>query len=106
MTQKWIGPFYDEQLPQVGYIGFLVRISNQIKGWERHELRDTPAYTNESRQPKLNGWCGSWNDTSTHGCGLAKVVRVAKNGRVLVQEVDKDSDEGQATLEELGYPGL
>ena len=39
-------------------------------------------------------------------CGLDKVVRVAKNGRVLVQEVDKDSDEGRSTLEELGYPGL
>ena len=98
---RWIGP--DETL-SVGDIGFLIEKSHNTAGWERYELRDTPAYTNQSRQPRLDGWCGSYNDLSTSACGMVKVERMAKNGRALVRELE--GDELAAALEELGYPEL
>lgn len=101
MTTMWIGP--DETL-NVGDKGFLIKHKNSTQGWERHELRDTPAHTNQSHKPRLRGWCGSWNDTSTYGRGVWEVVRVAKNGRCLLSELD--GDEMQAVLDDLGYPDL
>lgn len=105
MTQTWIGPLDLGDLPEVGSVHFLVEISKD-GGYTRYELRDTPPYTNQSREPKLNGWCGSFNNVATYGKGLAKVIRVAKNGRVLVESVARDCEEAQATLDELGYPEL
>ncbi len=82
-------------------MGFLVRISPQGEA-DRYQLRDTPAYTNQSREPRLDGWCGSWNNTSTSGMGI--VEKVARNGRALVRLLD--GPELLAALEELGYPEL
>ncbi len=101
MSTKWIGP--DENLT-IGEIGFLVRLHQEIEGWERVILRDTPVYTHRSRQPLLEGWCGSFNNLSTYGEGMAKVERIARNGRALVRSLD--GDELVAALEELGYPEL
>lgn len=104
MKKTWIGPL--DTPPAVGSIRFLVKLRSHTKGWEKYELRDMPDHTQESLQPRLEGWCGRYNDVSTYACGLAKAVRLAKNGRVLVESVDPDSPEGEATLEELGYPDL
>ena len=101
MTTMWIGP---EKTLSVGDKGFLIEHSNSTQGWERYELRDTPAYTNQSHKPKLHGWCGSWNDTATYGHGVWEVVRVAKNGRAFIKELE--GDEMQAVLDDLGYPDL
>jgi hypothetical protein len=101
MTQKWIGP--NENLA-VGDVGFLIKQTNENQGWTRYDLRITPAHTNMSRQPKLYGWCGSYNNLSTTAEGMAKVIRVAKNHRVLLEEID--GQEVEAALEELGYPEL
>lgn len=101
MTTQWIGP--DENL-KLSDVGFLVHFKNQLKRYERYDLRDTPAHTNESHKPRLHGWCGSYNDLSTYAKGMGKVIRVAKNGRCLIQPLE--GDELQAALEELGYPDL
>ncbi len=101
MTTKWIGP--DETL-SLGDVGFFIEFHNENTGGERYELRDTPAHTNRSHQPRLVGWCGTYNNIGTHAAGMAKVIRVAKNGRCLVQFLE--GDELQAELEELGYPDL
>jgi hypothetical protein len=101
MTQKWIGP--NENLA-VGDVGFLIKQTNENQGWTRYDLRITPAHTNRSRQPKLYGWCGSYNNLSTTAEGMAKVIRVAKNHRVLIEEID--GQEVESALEELGYPEL
>lgn len=101
MTKKWI----DEQEGyNVGDAGFLVRNSHETDGWDRYHLRDMPAHTNVSRVPRLVGWCGSYNNISTSACGVWKVVRVAKNGRMLITETD--ADETATFLEEMGYPDL
>jgi hypothetical protein len=101
MTQQWIGP--DESL-SLGDVGFLIQFSNENNGGSNWVLRDTPAYTNVSNVAELHGWCGSWNNVSTHAHGMAKVIRVAKNGRCLVEALD--GEELQLALEELGYPDL
>lgn len=102
MTAMWIDG--GENL-SVGEIGFLVRISNPERRSERHELRDRPPYTNISHQPTPRGWCGSYNGTSTSGCGVWKVTRIAKNGRAQIVEVT-DRDALVAFLDEYGFPEL
>lgn len=98
---QWIGP--DDSLT-VGQVGFLVRHHSENHGTDRWELRDTPAYTNQSHKPRLNGWCGSWNNVGTYGEGMAEVVKVARNGRAQVRLLE--GEELQAALDELGYPDL
>lgn len=97
----WIGP--DDTLV-VGQAGFLVETVNAMKGFRRFNLQSLPPHTNRSHQPRLVGWCGSYNDTSTHGHGLARVVRLAGNGRALVEVLV--GNELRAALERLGYPEL
>ena len=70
----------------------------------RYELRSTPAHTNQSHEPRLHGWCGTYNDLSTSARGMVRVERMAKNGRAYVRELE--GDELAAALEELGYPEL
>lgn len=101
MTTMWIGP--DPAL-FVGDIGFLIEQENTNNNSVRYELRDTPAYTNKSREPMLYGWCGSYNNLATYGRGLWKVERTARNGRALIRKLE--GDELEAGLEELGYPEL
>lgn len=96
----WIGP--DELEP--GDFGFLVFTSHYTQHWERYDLRDTPAYTNQSQEPMLSGWCGSYNDVSTYGRGMWKVERVARNGRAFIRRLEGDCLKD--ALEELGYPDL
>lgn len=101
MKNKWIGPH--EEL-EVGDVGFLICFT-QSTGAETWVLRDTPAITNQTYEPRLHGWCGSYNNNkSTDAYGMARVVKRARNGRVLVEPLT-----GQAlvdALEELGYPDL
>lgn len=101
MTAMWI----DGENLNVGEIGFLVEISNAIKGSERHELRNRPPRTNQSHEDRPRGWCGTWNDNSTNGCGVWKVTRTAKNGRAQIVEVT-DRDALVAFLDEYGFPEL
>lgn len=101
MTTKWIGP--DESLA-VGQIGFLVEHSDSMTGRTRFELRNLPAHTNQSHKPRLEGYCGTYNDVATYGRGVVKVVRMAANGRALVQVLEDDAL--TSALEELGYPEL
>lgn len=99
MTTKWIdGQDFD------GDKGFLVEFYNSTTECWRYALRNTPAYTNRSNEPRLHGWCGSYNNTSTTGCGAWKVLRVAKSGRMLIEELK--GEELVEFLEEMGYPEL
>ena len=101
MTAQWIGP--DDSLA-VGDVGFLVAKTNVLHSSTRYELRNTPAHTNLSHEPRLHGWCGTYNDLSTSARGMVRVERVAKNGRAYVRALD--GAELTAAAEELGYPDL
>ena len=108
MTSKeamWIGPTNDVINGfEVGMTGFLIHKSNSIAGWDRYEIRDTPAHTNQSHKPRLKGWCGTYNDVATYGAGMVRVERVARNGRAFVRQLA--GDDLEQALEELGYPDL
>lgn len=97
----WIGP--DDGL-EVGQTGFLIERSHAMQGWRRVTLESLPAHTNQSRQPRLVGWCGTTDDVAVHASGMAQVVRLAENGRALVQLLA--DDELRPALEALGYPEL
>jgi hypothetical protein len=100
MSNRYIGPGeYDE-----GQIGFLIEHSNPVKRSETWSLSDLPAHTNQSHEPRLHGWCGSWNDTSTNARGVWRVVKVLPNGRAKIEELV--GEELATALEELGYPEL
>lgn len=100
MSTRWI----DEQEYNVGDRAFLILNDNENTCAERYFMCDQPAHTNHSNRPRLHGWCGSYNNVSTHGCGAVKVVRIAKSGRFLVEELA--GDELNDFLEEMGYPEL
>jgi hypothetical protein len=98
---QWI----DGEGLSVGTIGFLVETTNTNHGSESYGLYERPCHTNQSREPRLTGWCGETNNVSRTAQGLAKVVRVANNGRV--QIVTVDGAEGAAWLNDVaGYPDL
>lgn len=99
MTQMWIDEQYFD-----GDKGFLVESYDGNNGSTHYTLRNTPAYTNRSNEPRLHGWCGSYNNLSTTGYGAWKVIRVAKSGRVLIKELE--GEELNEFLEEMGYPEL
>lgn len=103
MTTTWIGPLWDENY-KVGDKAFLVRKSHNARGSESYELRDTPPQTNQSFEYRLNGWCGTYNDLATYGEGAVKVVRIAKNGRLQVAQLD--GNELREMLDEFGFPEL
>lgn len=99
---RWI----DGEYLLKGDIGFLVELCHSNRGWSTsHSLQDRPCHTNVSHEPRLKGWCGSTNNVSYDAMGLAKVVRVAKNGRAQIVAVT--GKEGAEWLEnEAGYPEL
>ncbi|MDD5008565.1 MAG: hypothetical protein PHC68_09255 [Syntrophorhabdaceae bacterium] len=101
----WIDEFASYS-NRVGDIGFLTRSNDENHGNACHyRLSDHASRTNRSHEPRLTGWCGTTNNVSVTACGLARVSRVAKNGRVCLIELT-NADEIAAALEELGYPGL
>lgn len=107
MGTKWIDAENSEGRLQAGDMGFLVCQSNQLKGWETWTLRLDPARTNVSRQPRLHGWCGSYNDTATHAHGIAKVQRISASGaRACIELLSDDDPEAVAFIEASGYPEL
>lgn len=114
----YYNPEYDET-PRVGTVGFLVENSHNTKGYANFTLRDTPPRTNQSHEIRVHGWCGTYNDLATYGKGIARIVRVFKNGRVKIEVMTRDTDEAdfavKATefetiirefLEETGFDDL
>jgi hypothetical protein len=87
-----------------GTVGYLVQRSNSNRRSVTVTLQDRPAYTNQSREPRLTGWCGETNNVSVTGLGMARVSRVAKNGRMLVTMLH--GAELSAALESTGFPEL
>ena len=84
--------------------GFLVCIE-PFQAAERYELRDRPPLTNQSREPRVVGWCGTGNAGAVYACGLWEVVKLARNGRAKICQL-VERQEIAAALEELGFPEL
>lgn len=88
---------------ELGQVGFLVEVSPQGRA-SRWELRSHPAHTNRSHEPRLHGWCGETNNVNVDAHGMARVTRIARNGRALVVPIV--GQELTAALAECGYPEL
>ena len=99
--EMWID---DQEGFEIGEAGFLIEHENQIVGSDHYSLSPTPAHTNQSRMPRLRGWCGSYNDLSTYACGAWRIVQQAKNGRMKIRRLT--GEDLQAFLEQSGYPDL
>ena len=86
-------------------IGFLIETSHETAGWTRYELSERPPYTNQSREPRPVGWCGSYNNVATYGRGVWKLAKLLPNGRAQITRV-KDPEEIAEFLESVGYGEL
>ena len=96
---------YRADYSPVGTVGFLARVQDQNHGCaEVYTLTQRPRRTNQSHEPRLNGWCGTTNNVAVFAEGMARVARVTKNERCLL--VALSPEEQEAALERLGYPGL
>lgn len=85
-----------------GDVGFLVEVQDQNNASERWSLRERPAHTNQSHEPRLTGWCGTTNNRAVFAHGLARIAKTNSNGRVKVEGVDATEE----LLDGLGYPEL
>lgn len=86
---------------KVGDIGFLLELTPQT-GASRIELRDSPARTAGTLTDILYGFIPG--RTAVEALGVAKVVKVAGNGRGQVETLWGSDLEN--TLQELGYPDI
>lgn len=103
MTTRWIGS--EDSTYTAGDIGFLIEREGQRTGSTASaDLHDHPAYTNQSHEPRLYGWCGTTNDTAVYARGVWRVTEIAKNGRAKAEQLK--GKELAAALETLGYPEL
>lgn len=100
--QKWVDG--DGEMT-VGSKGFLTCNHHELKGWSRYKLRDMPPKTNSSFEDRPYGWCGTYDNIATYGEGVWEVIRIAKNGRALLQEIT-DTETLAGYLDETGYPDL
>jgi hypothetical protein len=101
MTHLWING--DDYHMVEGNIGFLVFVVPQT-GEDHYVLREHPALANQSREPRLTGWLGTTDNVARYGQGLARITKIARNGRFRIQRLEVgDAD---AALNELGYPEL
>lgn len=98
----WIDADHYETAP--GMVGFLVEILNTSNGGTRWSLQGRPLHTNQSRRPRLNGWCGETDNRSRYARGMARVVRVTPNDRALL--VRLRGAELRAALQASGWPEL
>ena len=100
---RWIGPDYALLL---GAEGFLVECSDLTRSGcpTTCRLHDTPSRANQSREPRLYGWCGTTNNVSVTALGVWRVERMARNDRLYVRQLT--GADLTAALEDLGYPDL
>jgi hypothetical protein len=98
----WIDADYDTQ---AGQIGFLIEREHNLQGWRKLHISDVPAHGNMDHRPHLNGWCGTTNDVAVYAHGMARVVKISKNGnRAYVHRLF--GTDLSSALEEAGYPEL
>jgi hypothetical protein len=101
MTHLWING--DEYHMAQGDVGFLISVVSQT-GEGRHVLREHPALTNQSREPRLRGWLGTTNNVARYGQGLARITEISLGGRFRVERLN--AEDTDAALKELGHPEL
>ena len=95
----------DIDYADTGTIGYLVRTLNTNDGGERYSLRERPARTNQSHEPRLTGWVGETNNRSSCAIGCYRIVRTNRAGD-RAQVVRVEGTELADFLAGDGYPEL
>lgn len=103
MHPTWIDCFAAyETLGDCSYLVEVIHTSSGRTSWHLHER---PLRTNQSREPRLWGWCGETDNRSRFARGVVRVVDVNKGGdRCRIVSVKGDAL--VAFLELDGYPEL
>jgi len=104
---KWIDcESYGDEITIIGGIGFLVEShDNNHGGSVSRSLYGSPLRTNQSREPRLFGWCGETNNVSKFARGVWRVSRINKAGDRM-QIVKIIGDDRDAWLEKNGWGEL
>lgn len=98
---KWID--FENYSMSVGDSGYLVeRVAN---GRTTFALHERPLRTNQSLQPRIDGWCGETDNVSRFARGAWRVVRMNKAGD-RAQIVRLEGADLAEFLERDGYPEL
>lgn len=101
----WIDSDYDSWGMRIGDNAFLVEVKNTSNGAEYMLLQESPLRTNQSREPRLTGWCGETDNRSRYARGMVRIVKYNKSGdRAFVRQLTHK--ELATALEERGYPEL
>ena len=87
-----------------GDVGFLVRFEAE-RGGSRVCVRANPARTNQSRVPRVYGWCGTTDGLALHADGVVRVGKRHPYGDRLDVTPLRGAD-AVAALESLGWPEL
>lgn len=95
------------EFEKVGDVVFVYEVFFSNTGKSEMRAAKTPRRTNQSREPKLRGWCGETNNVSVTARGLARVSRVfSGTERMQLRIFPKGSKAEQEALSEVGYPDL
>ena len=87
----------------VGERYFLIETTHYNHGsMTTYALSDRPAYTNQTGEPRLHGWCGTTDNRSVSAEGMVEVVCIAKNGRIKIRQIAPTLE----VLEKFGHPEL
>lgn len=95
----------DDLTTKLGTIGYLVETVDTNNGRTTFSLQERPLRTNQSREPRLTGWCGETNNRSRTARGAWRVTRVNGAGD-RAQIVQVKGAELAAFLDRDGYPDL
>jgi hypothetical protein len=98
---QWVdNPDFDK----IGTVRYLVAVDRAGQS-TRWQLRERPARTNRSAEPRLFGWCGETDNRSVyaHGCVVVVGTNQARD-RARIKSLD--GEELRAFLEGDGYPEL
>jgi hypothetical protein len=102
-TPRWVD--CDTYEHSDGQVYYLVEVLNTMDGYTRWRLSDRPCRTNQSREPRLHGWCGETNNRSVYARGLVRVTAIASDGDRC--RIARLTDREQAAfLGAAGYPEL
>lgn len=98
---SWIDS--DSYENKIGDLRYLVETLNTSNGRTSWSLYERPLRTNQSHQPRLNGWCGETDNRSRYARGVVRVMALnAAGDRCRIAQVT--GDELQAFLERDGFP--
>lgn len=95
--------FWMDGMGSPGQVGFIVRHAKE-GGSEWRSLDERPAHTNQSHEPRLEGWCGTTNNVAVYADGVGVIDEYRDNGRIKVRQLGGEAL--AAALEKLGYPEL